>query len=342
DKYPILHTKIYRFYLSKKRACTYLIGSANASSAAFERNEEILIKTGNSPSLSKYCNALFRESTKIEEFRKIKKPISSLVGFFQRGFLLIKYPYPVSLTFKFESLKDFKQTDSQIIGLGKGEKFGEFNLENYFRLDRPGKGEQIKRYSIQTNLGLWVPTFYLNQVESIFDEKADGKHGHYQDLLESMQRQKPEKVLKELWKKIKIHYQGLDIPINKEMERFKKWYFRIEDKLIKICSRESKTSIDSQGVTSSFTKELYLGNDVFYITPMPSIWNDDSEAEEFIDYFFDAVLNFGGGIGSQSTSSFVAISIKNLLAGEEARDLRIEFENHLKTNSWDDANWRTK
>jgi phosphatidylserine/phosphatidylglycerophosphate/cardiolipin synthase-like enzyme len=94
-----MHTKLFRFRNSDKQISKYILGSANASHAAFVSNEELMIGLSSSKQLQKYCENLWSASTPLSDFEKNKDNISyySVESFFQNGHLFVKYTRSLTL-----------------------------------------------------------------------------------------------------------------------------------------------------------------------------------------------------------------------------------------------------
>ncbi len=338
EKYPIMHSKIYRFRTDlDKIQSTYLIGSANASNAAFNVNEEVLLEVGSSKTISAYCKALVKDSTDLKTFLSETSchKSNNLVSFFKQGFLFVKYPYAISLRYQPDSLKKILKQDSGVLGFEPGELFGGFNLENYYKIEPNKRGEQLRKYSLQTNLGLWLPAFYYDHIIDKLDGKKEKKGGYYKELLDKMRSSKSDEIFDQISYTIKEYFYKIsDVKRRESFEswanstqksNFKEWFSCVSKKIENVSQK--------QNYCGKLTQQYYLGGDVYYLSPMPSIWSDESESQEFKDYFFDSVDMFGGGNGRKA-SSRVAESIKNKFKFKSEN-----LEKILKEKGWTTDDW---
>lgn len=166
----LFHTKLYRF--DDGNSVTWFVGSANASEAAFEDNEEILLKIdGPNSHLNAYVSKVIEKS---EELNQVKDPeIDSLVKFWRTGNLYYKPNTQIQFTFNYLDMPDWvfktlageppRSTDTV-------EPWGAYNIKRALgvkdEVGRVRKRVGISTWSIETCLGHWVPGVYVEKVDS--------------------------------------------------------------------------------------------------------------------------------------------------------------------------------
>jgi HKD family nuclease len=173
----IFHTKLYKFQV--RSWYHWFIGSANATEAAFERNEEILIhfKGGNSD-LVNYIAKVKKKSQTLEDVEE-SNSCDSLISFLRDGMLYFKPRNQIRLSYdalsgQKEDIKKYFRTLSEPIRNSEpGKRFGPFSIKIAVGIkedliaddnEEKKKGEKavIRPYSIETSLGYWVPTKYID------------------------------------------------------------------------------------------------------------------------------------------------------------------------------------
>lgn len=339
-KHAIMHTKLFRFRNSTEQSSEYILGSANASHAAFKSNEELMVGLSSSRKLQMYCKKLWEASIPLSKFKKTRNNIkhNSIESLFQNGHLYIKYARSLTLTYQPSKwIADLLKIKSKGIGFGDG-KVGDFNIEKYIREKYESEtardvenaklnpGEQLKKYSLETNLGLWVPNEYLQKLIDLLDDKK-GKRDSTSSMLSSrISDVDGDKVFDDMFETIKSNIPPdstfEDKKIDEERTKFIEWLKRIKNKL-DISTKENDVN--------HMTKTRYIEDSVYYLTPMPSIWSDPVEVSEFFDTVFES-------IAETKSSSLVAKSIHSFLEKKELNVSKSNFEKALI--NWSNDCWK--
>lgn len=173
----MFHSKL--FLVTDNGKVRALMGSANATSAAFSRNEEILVSLAEAGPLDGYFDAAWQDA---RELHSMVEPANSLISFFRTGVLYFK-PTATLVTTVHPFLDLLKRLTDEERALLGGVKLpfadqvagiGPFNLkhaiqdiaglEDWEDPDSNTESEKIdnrvsiKPWAVETCFGYWVPS----------------------------------------------------------------------------------------------------------------------------------------------------------------------------------------
>jgi hypothetical protein len=180
----IFHSKL--ILVEHARHSVGFIGSANATAAAMERNEEIMLRvTGDLADLIEYADRICdHHSVDAAEEAHEELP-KSLVTFFRTGSLYFKSTTSLQLT-----LNPFREIERQLpesvktelgsVSLPHAEGqtgIGAFSLVQALRLAKEERsvGAKIKPFVIETSLGYWVPDALAAELRAVLDAATSAK-----------------------------------------------------------------------------------------------------------------------------------------------------------------------
>jgi len=187
----LFHTKLY--FIKNDTGSKWFAGSANASFAAFERNEEILFKSSSKiNSIKQYITDVIEDSTLIENIDLNETVESNIIGFFRTGSIYFKPNNQLSFTFSEFKLPDWVEDRISTIeerprNTNPGKAWGSYNLKLSLGLkndDENKKASQVslKPWSIETCYGYWVP----NKYRSIVNESVKQRSKSIKEKLEEI------------------------------------------------------------------------------------------------------------------------------------------------------------
>lgn len=180
-KTTLFHTKLY--FITNDNGSLWFSGSANASIAAFDTNEEILIKvTTKIRDVKQYIARVKMASIAIEDINISNMKESNIIGFFRTGSIYFKPNNQISFTFSELNLPDWvekklAEARERPTYTNQGKAWGAYNLKLSLLLNEDDETEQksqlrLKPWSVETCFGHWVPNKYRHIVDLSIKEKA--------------------------------------------------------------------------------------------------------------------------------------------------------------------------
>jgi hypothetical protein len=212
----IFHTKLYGFKTNNE-TYTWLVGSANLSFGGFENNEEILYRATDTNIERTYVDEVIDKSDSIKE--DIKPGINNLVNFFRDGVLYHKPDIHSQMSFNLE-VPDWINKKITLAykfhnSISKN-KIGPYNTINGikdFDANQSGqKNKNIGHLAIYTSYGLWVPTKYINLVESKIKESGKSNYDKWSKFIASFDKEVLKKDFKKYIKDINKFINEVIIP----------------------------------------------------------------------------------------------------------------------------------
>jgi len=185
---PLFHSKVY--ILQKGSNYTVLIGSANATTAAIDENEEIMVRIdGDTTAFQEYYDNVWASAKNITHASLQNPVVKTRIAFFRTGLLYFK----PSATLP-KSYAPFREYIAQLPAdvrdrLGQREiphaepetGLGPFSLDKAINarlesemLDKRSKAS-IKPYAVETCLGYWVPYEYRDRFEMKLKQSSKTK-----------------------------------------------------------------------------------------------------------------------------------------------------------------------
>lgn len=336
----LCHTKLY--YIKNDKGSVWLAGSANASNSAFQRNEEILIKSKSYiNNIKRYISYVIDDSVTIEDVDLENTAESNIIGFFRTGSIYFKPSNQLSFTFSELKLPDWVEEKLSNINerprnTNPGKAWGSYNLKIALGLSAHEKDEKntqisLKPWSIETCFGYWVPNKYRAYVKENIIKKSTHNKNRFLEILGRIDTQGEDSLItdykeylcdaKQILKKNNIDF---DIDEKDLAEKFEKFLNRIIAKLNNPKKLERLCS-----------PLLYTG--------MPEIWEDNIAFDEFSESYFEYINSC---LNEQRLPTVVRSIIENMEIVKEADTDMVagSFRNYFDDDDaeWSDEYWYEK
>jgi HKD family nuclease len=366
----LFHTKL--FLITENDLTHALVGSANATCAAFgqneemARNEEILVALPDAGALVGYFNTAWdgKQTKKLDD---ISISAKSLIAFFRTGILYFKPVATLSTTINpfIKLLNMMTEAERALLGgivlpYSKQEaSFGAFNFERAVKgisdeydaseLDdeddedlfnnetdqvntRRTSKVSIKPWSVETCFGYWVP--------SALDD----------DWLKKLEKVGSKKEKR--WKS--FHNNLVDVPEVEIVQKYQEYLDAGRNALKVIPTLQDYIKSYNPFDIEIFDKYLlrtlrYLEDEThierlsrpFASGKMPEIWDDAPAYEDFCSSFFDYLAHVSKP-GFRTHAAVPKIILDELSIDEsvDGEQLREQFEDYLKKHGWSDDDWR--
>lgn len=327
----LFHTKLY--FISNEGGALWFAGSANASMAAFERNEELLIRNKtNIKTINQYISSVIENSIAIEEIDLDDITESNIIGFFRTGSIYFKPNNQISFTFSALDLPDEVEMElTKILERPKytnaGKAWGAYNLKLSLGLIERDKKESctrlsLKPWSIETCFGYWVPNKYRPLVNNKINEKSKNKKAELQEILKRLKQRGISKLISDyksylLDAKRILDENEIEWQINEDelIEKFAKFVNKIESKL----SDEDKLN------------KLCLP---LISTGMPEIWEDILAYDDFSESFYEYI----SGCWSEKLPLIIK-TMMHYIEFEKGDDSETVTEHFFEYFDSDEAEW---
>ncbi|MDD3758569.1 MAG: phospholipase D family protein [Advenella sp.] len=351
----LFHSKL--FLVTKKNTTTAIIGSANATDAAFRLNEEILVSIPNNEAFSTYYEAVWEQGTKLKDANDIK--INSLIAFFRTGKLYFKPATSLSTTINpFRDLLKLIPAEEleklanlpEIPYADKETGIGPFSLKRVIESDEDNKDEpiintrtSIKPYSIETCFGYWVPEAY----DILWQRKLEESNCHkkikwddFKDKFESIEKDELFERYEEYINKIMSYLEKID-----GLNKFICESLRLENDVKEEKARSEFSEYLKREFNNFYVRtDRFLKNkkrferltNSFVSGPIPEMWDDKPAYDEFRDTFFDYL---DGVAQSQTINYAVTKSIFEKIGSENINEIQESFELYLKYKGWENKDW---
>lgn len=282
----LFHTKLY--FIKNDEGSKWFAGSANASFAAFERNEEILFKSSSKiNSIKQYITDVIEDSTLIENVELDETVESNIIGFFRTGSIYFKPNNQLSFTFSEFKLPDWVEDKISTIeerprNTNPGKAWGSYNLKLSLGLKSDDENEKasqvsLKPWSIETCYGYWVPNKYRRIVNESVKQKSKSIKDKLEEILSLLNSRGIEALVSEYRDYLDdakniLEKNDIDYPID-EAEltgKYQKFIKRIISKLS-----------DPQRLDKLCLPLVSTG--------MPEIWEDNLAYDDFSESFYEYI-----------------------------------------------------
>ncbi len=291
----IFHTKLLVFDTATTVA---FVGSLNATTAAVERNEEVMIRLQDAPGLKDYFDHVWDRARPIA---MIEEPVArSLVGFFRMGTLYFKpviqlqvtyNPFTRLLALLPDQLKERLLRREVTIPNAEAEAgIGAFSVKRALGIaeaePEEGESEQkknppISTYGIETCLGYWVPTPLSSEFDEKLGKAADRKRGYYTTLATKV-ASKGDSFFQERFEQyrdaVAAVFKNADVDPTPYLKKLDTDPFCDADGF-KSFLKKLRARLTSEDVVDRLSRSFVKG-------PMPEIWDDRLASDEFQDSFF--------------------------------------------------------
>jgi hypothetical protein len=295
----IFHSKL--ILMKHAKHTVGFIGSANATTAAMQRNEEIMLRIGEDlTDLVDYADRICSEYSVDADADAEEKAPDNLVAFFRTGSLYFKSITSLQLTLNpFREIERAMSSDmkarlgSVSLPYAEGQTgIGPFSLVRALELpaDERSVAAKIKPFVVETSLGYWVPDALADDLGSALEEATHTK--------------------RRIWRRRRKTINSTSLAEAKEL--YKEYIDAIRGVLvengIRLAKLLDKTGPDPLSVDrfDGFYRSVTarLGNEEFFrrlIEPfhragLPELWDDPLARKEFEESFF-AYLEFTSTLG---------------------------------------------
>lgn len=332
----LFHTKLY--FVKNDSGSVWFAGSANASNAAFETNEELLVRSNKKiRSVLEYIEQVISESKRIEEIDPDEEFESNIIGFFRTGSIYFKPNNQLSFTFSEFKLPDsveekLANIEERPRNTNPGKAWGAYNLKYSLGLrdeenDRASH-VSLKPWSIETCYGYWVPKKYRRFVDESIREKSGALRKKLTEILRLIDNRGVDSLVEDYGNYLndaKLILQSHDVKHSFDeselIEKYRKFVNRImyrlsdPNRLDKIC--------------------LPL-----VATGMPEIWEDPVAYDDFAESFYDYI-----SVSLTGQVPRVVRSIMDVLefdSNSDSDDIASGFIEYFRSDDaeWSDDYWR--
>lgn len=334
----LFHSKMLLFHRPKD--AVVLLGSANATRAAFTENEEMMLRL-DGPVPSQISAYLTQIRTVAHPIAKVAEPrIATLVAFYRSGTMFYRPNVVASFRFDLglpkEMLKRFANTPRLIpgisarasnsynpfVGIGQAED-ADFALDLEGDEPKGGGKVSLRPYGVQTCYGWWVPSVYAAKVRASVDKASAGRMEVMERIAGALNGVA---ILDEAAKRFAdlvtfAEEEGVDLPeaAGARTQRFKSFIERARTRM-------------KQQVWMDRASKSYLEANV------PEVWADPLSAEEFSDSFFGDLEYVAAGSSKPFLWKALTKQIPALLDGDDSSAIRRKLAARLK-KGWLDADW---
>ncbi len=342
----LFHPKLI---LVKRVTWSALIGSANATAAAMERNEELLVRLNRRvAALVQYFDGIWEHAAELTDVRDVPR---DLIGFFRSGRLFFKPTTTLITTFHpFQAvLASLKPEDRRKLNPRRNIPFAEdehgigpFDLKRVIKYHAQERAPRLslRRHAIETCYGFWVPQAVSSQVDAALQRAGLTKRQHLADLLARLNRLSK----KELLAAYQRYLQAVDTALRAAGVRWERSLRpgatdprNSDERMLRFVSRTTDQLSDPSpgGFVERYSQPLVAG-------PVPELWQDQDAYREFKHSFF-AYLTY---ISTRPTVKLTVPGrlLKRIRCSEHATTEEIEAAliHYLKRRGWRDSYWRSR
>lgn len=334
----LFHSKLLVFETAT--ATTVLIGSANATTAAYSENEEIMLCLGDKgvrDSVRDYLSSLALDARTLDD---VKEPETrSLIAFFRTGDIYYK-PNALPL-FRFdlrlpEKLRqELSRLTEDIPGFSAktSRTYNPFAALVEDEVEEVGDGESsrisIRPYAAQTCFGWWAPRQYHSIIDGAVVKASVRKR---ERLLTIRMRFTEELESGSIFTQAKRSFELLIKVANEhgtpleesQQERLKRF-----SEFLERCRKQLGNKRWFERATRAYDH-----------SPMPEIWADPVARGEFEESFFD-YLQY---VNAASTAPLILTSIAKAIrldATDGAGEIRAKLIRCLHDVGWSGDEWRS-
>lgn len=342
----IFHTKAILF--SSKNRSVALVGSANTTRAAYEDNEEILLKLEtNVGQLIDYYERVWSRAEALEDLRKREISAKSLIQFFRTGILFFKSQTQLSKTVNpFQNLyNDNNAIRSKLSKMvpkipfaDRAKGIGPFNIERALDIDLGDEEDEerykstIRPYSVETCYGYWMPEYYYSEFTSKLKNASDSKRKIYEELRAELEKT----GIKGIARKYNVYLNA----VSKILKSVGLAEVDYEE-----CLSENKITDFYNRTMRRLCDEDYVNRlaSPFIDGVMPEIWDDPAATRDFKESFFtdlEQVANAPSKKVHRKVAKTIVKATTNRVTNPDAEIIEKSLEDLLRTRGWKDSNWK--
>lgn len=342
----LFHAKVLLFEASKE-VCA-LVGSANATEAAFSDNEEMMLMLRAAqvpPGLEQYLGEVEAAATPLDDVRPFEA--RTLASFFRMG--SVYYKPTVGTQFRFDlrlppamraamttlqvpipgMTARASQTYNPFVEVGlSAEQEGE--LAEFAEADDASSGRarvSLRNYGVQTCYGWWVPNAYdeelkrrlepvraqrsvtLDRLSNLLENAGDIIHQRASERFDALGKFAEEKSL------------PLPEAPGARLKRFEEFLQRTSDRVADPRWRRR-------------AEQPYVS------ALVPEIWSDPTSSGEFIDTFFDDLEFVTTARKRPLVWRALRQELGTLRDGPTSREIKTALQAYLKNPGWTGDDWR--
>jgi len=344
----IFHTKLFLFQVEDQWGA--LVGSLNATNAATQVNEEILVSgTQDVELLRSYLIDSWTCAKKLDDLENIPSDINDLIAFFRTGILYFKPSSSLLVTYNpFRDLLHAipeelrRRLDDQALPFSDPGGLGAFKvslalntvIEYDSEQDESKTRASLKPYSVETCLGYWVPI----SVESGLEKKLQEARSQKETVLKTFSKR-----LASTSNKIMLaHYNDY---LGAAKERLLACEIQAETYLGPRRTNPFESQPAFLRLVAGLRKKLEDPNQVarmsfpYLRTPMPEIWSDPDTSRLFSESFFDylSYVSYRSSIQRGIVKTLLVRIRKE--AGDTPDQIKKALIRHLQNNGWPKEIW---
>ncbi len=354
----LFHTKL--FLVRTHTTTRAIVGSANATGAAFERNEEILVALADSTALTTYYEAAWNDARRLDD---LDVSARSLVAFFRTGVLYFKPTVSLQTTLNpfrelLNLLSDEERAQLGGIALPHADQatgIGPFNLRRAVQtsvsiekeLDAaPADGGEpeaetkqdkdrrasIKPYAIETYFGYWVPSVLEEEFKKKLEKAGALKEQRWKEFRKDLQSTPKVEISKKYRDYLKAGRTALTALPN----------------LGQHLAAVVRDPFDESAFEGFYTRVLRHVEDddriarlsrPFSSGPVPELWDDRPAYEDFCTTFFD-YLDHVARQGHRPQVPGRLLDKLDVVESPGGEQLQAQLEEYLGEHGWTDEDWQ--
>lgn len=340
----LFHTKLFGFVNRRKE--NWFMGSANATTAAFQRNEEILAPV-DALAARAYAQAIWSDSKDLDTVES--QPARTLTQFFRQGALY--FEPRLQLSFSYDGLHcppDYNQAlgaRSPRIhqDLEPGRALRGYSVK--LALGVKDKDEESKRvrasispYSIETCLGHWVPEAYRLEVEQGVARAGAEKRKHLERMGAKLREMNQNELLQ--------RYDDMLTQVRQAVEQFNQIRQAADEDPWHPNVTQARAGYEQflMKLQQRLTDEDFLdrASRRYVSTPMPEIWDDPLSTEEFARTFFEYSQWSLSQPGKKTKILRHLRERCRWLPSDDVSDLQTKMEEALERDGWSIDAWKVR
>lgn len=336
----LFHSKL--FVLERSKNAAVLVGSANATNAAFADNEELMLHLdGPMPTaVQRYLDEIRSKATNLDEYEA--PTITTLVALLRSGDMYFRPNVTKQFRFSLRLPPGLRRALARmrvdIAGITARasqsyDPFASLGLaqadENALTEDDDhGEGRArvpLRSYAVQTCYGWWAPHRYEAHLDALIRRASASREAALARIAQFVEceRDKIRTAAKERFERLAAYAIEQGEPLaessDERMDRFDAHLQRVHDRLANVRWRERASK-------------------VYVLAAVPEVWSDPVTAEEFTDSFFED-LEY---IASQGRDYLLWKSLKRVTGVEDSAlsdTIRKKLVDCLRKRPWQEENW---
>jgi NgoFVII restriction endonuclease len=339
-----LHTKLYQFRRGKWMRT--LIGSANATSNGFDRNDEILLEVkGRSGGIDQYVERVVKMACNCESvIVSSNEQYTSFQSMLRDGYIYFKPSRSVPYTLNCfdndpERVGALQRTiSSNPLPFHEGQSVGMLNILRLLDIkggERAAKQDVAQRvkiipFSVETAFGYWVPSAFQRRLEDRLDATAEKKMKALLACGQQLAARSDKNVL--------------DVARTRYVSVINERLASVSARLLN--DREARDVNDRVlRRVKSLRERLNNEEECMRLarsydgTPVPEIWEDPQSKNEMIDSFCECVA---WKLNAPTRLPQIVQRLRDgfdLKRGDEAHTIRRKIEGYFKTERYSRNDW---